>query len=59
MPIKTLMRDNKKSKVREAWQNGKLAARWRKDQVDEMHREAPKTVPVWGYYPDIDMTTLK
>lgn len=52
MTITTSMRDNKKTQMREAWQNGRIATQWRKDQIDEMHGESPNIVPEWGFFPD-------
>lgn len=52
MTIKTIFRDNRKTEYREAWQNREKAFEWSKQQIEEMHAEAPQTVPAWGNYPE-------
>jgi hypothetical protein len=48
MPIKTVMRDNPDTGRREAWQNGRIAYRWTRQEIEKMHTEAPNIVPAWG-----------
>ena len=44
----TLMKDNPRTRMREAWQNHRIVFSWSRRDIDAMHKEAPQTVPAWG-----------
>jgi hypothetical protein len=51
MATSTTYRDNEQTQCREAWQNGKMAYLWTRQEIDSMHAESPATVLAWGMIP--------